>query len=320
MSDRNCSACGDLREYAPEFTQNGTTSKVCSSLHKDTGFNPDLRILHTDEDDLHDANDCLIGNMADEIESYDVCDWKEFMKNFIPNLYELLKAIICSIGGIWTKVHKLECEVDYLYNGQTFRIGEDTSGDAYAVAGKGVSFLLPQGEEAHKMDLGLQYIAGGLMRGYGTYVFSVNDFTDRATCGNFDNGSTYRESMSRKGNSIWGTDIAGTELVSEFRLKKSVYKQIETLYSGFGQEIAGKEMHICTSVFTEGKYAYGQHGQCDPDTGAGEGSGDNGHLVPNGWVYIQVRISSAAAITNDKTTRSLKYFMGVRMNQSKLDC
>lgn len=101
----NCSACNDLRENAAEFVQNGVTDTVCTSLKNDTGFNPSND--RNDCTDLNDANDCLIGNAADELEAYDVCDWKEFMKNFIPNLYNVIKAMICAICGLWCNFHAL---------------------------------------------------------------------------------------------------------------------------------------------------------------------------------------------------------------------
>lgn len=98
MSIEKCSACEDLRQNSPDFALNGVTEEVCESLHDNTGFNPDSG--HKDEEDLHAANDCLVGNMSTEVKSYGVCDWKKFMRKFIPNLYEVLSAIICALGGL----------------------------------------------------------------------------------------------------------------------------------------------------------------------------------------------------------------------------
>lgn len=109
MSNIDCNACNDLREYAPEFAQNGVTSTVATSLQNNTGFNPNLTVLHEDCEDLNDANDCLIGRMDQEIEAYEMCDWKEFMHKFLPNLYDMLKAIIASICGLWIQVDRLWC-------------------------------------------------------------------------------------------------------------------------------------------------------------------------------------------------------------------
>lgn len=104
MSNISCDACNNLREYAPEFVQNGVNENVCASLMNNTGLNPGLTVLHDNCDDLHDVNDCLIGRMTDELEAYDVCDWKDFMQKQNSNLYETLKAIICSTCGLWKKL------------------------------------------------------------------------------------------------------------------------------------------------------------------------------------------------------------------------
>ena len=105
MSEISCTACQELRESAPDFTANGVTTAVCSSLAKDTGL--DSTNGHNDATDLHLANDCLIGRMQDEINAYDVCDWKEFMKLYANNDYEVNKGIICALGGLWNVIHEL---------------------------------------------------------------------------------------------------------------------------------------------------------------------------------------------------------------------
>lgn len=107
MSQIDCNACAELRESASEFVQNGVTDTVCTSLKNDTGFNPNLTVAHTDCEDLDTANDCLIGEMDAKIEAHDVCDWKEYMHKFVPNLYEMLKAMICAMCGLWSNVHRL---------------------------------------------------------------------------------------------------------------------------------------------------------------------------------------------------------------------
>lgn len=115
-SNVDCSACTELKENAAEFVQNGVTTTVCNSLKNDTGLNPKLTTLHTDCEDLDTATDCMIGMMEKEIDSYDICDWKDFMKKFINNLTQILKAIICAICGIWTNIHDLWDKVNCVYN------------------------------------------------------------------------------------------------------------------------------------------------------------------------------------------------------------
>lgn len=111
----NCNACNELREYAPEFVQNGVTDTVCNSMKNDTGINPQVSVTHTDCEDLNLANDCLIGRMDDELESYDSCEWKKFMHKLLPNLYNLLKLMICAICGLWVNVHDLWDQIDQLW-------------------------------------------------------------------------------------------------------------------------------------------------------------------------------------------------------------
>lgn len=111
---KNCAACDDLRETSPEFVTLGVTENVCASLKNNTGLNPSLDVLHDNEEDLNNVADCLIGNMESEIEAYDVCDWKDFMKKLIPNIYNTIKALICSISGMWETLNCVkQIMIDY---------------------------------------------------------------------------------------------------------------------------------------------------------------------------------------------------------------
>ena len=114
MSQINCDACSDLKTYAPNFAENGVTDTECTSLAADTGLNPSLTLKHKDADDLHDVNDCLVGRQVQDLEKYDVCDWQDFMRGFIPNVYETIKGIICALGGAWTYIHNLLSRVSSL--------------------------------------------------------------------------------------------------------------------------------------------------------------------------------------------------------------
>lgn len=105
MADLNCAACDDLREEVPELIVNGFSNTMCTSLKNDTGLKSSSG--HNDCTDLDKLNDCLVGNMETEIDRYDVCDWKDFTKNLINNLWTTLKAMICAICGLWTNVHNL---------------------------------------------------------------------------------------------------------------------------------------------------------------------------------------------------------------------
>ena len=105
MADVNCQACKDLREEVPQLICDGFDNTMCASLKNDTGLSPTSG--HNDCTDLDNLNDCLVGNMGAEVDLYDVCDWRTFMKKFIPNLWTTLKALICAVCGIWTNIHNL---------------------------------------------------------------------------------------------------------------------------------------------------------------------------------------------------------------------
>lgn len=105
MANTYCQACEDLREEVPELIANGFDNSMCASLQNDTGLKASSG--NNDCTDLNNLNDCLIGNADEELEDYDVCDWKEFMRMLLPNLWTTLKAIICAICGIWTNIHNL---------------------------------------------------------------------------------------------------------------------------------------------------------------------------------------------------------------------
>lgn len=105
MAEVHCAACEDIKQNVPEFVANGFTEEMCASMKNDTGLK--ASVGHNDCTDLDNLNDCLIGNMETQVESYDVCEWKDFIKPFINNLWTTLKAMICAICGIWTNIHSL---------------------------------------------------------------------------------------------------------------------------------------------------------------------------------------------------------------------
>lgn len=103
MANINCEACDEIRQTSPGLIINGLGDEECTSLQNDTGLNPSSG--HTNCEDLNNLNDCLVGNMAAEVDAYEICDWKPFMKKFIPNVWTTLKGIICALCGIWTRIN-----------------------------------------------------------------------------------------------------------------------------------------------------------------------------------------------------------------------
>lgn len=321
MANYNCEACEDIRQNDPNLIVNGWSDSECTSMQNDTGLNPTSG--HNDCTDLKNLNDCLIGNEEAELDSYEVCDWKKFMKRFIPNLWTVLEAIICAICGIWTNIHRLWDEINKLWQkinqllqdianlrnnitalcnaikginkGKNFVFSEySTSTNSYIVAGKGISFLNVSGSGTAS-DVYITHIAGGMGVMNGSCLFYTSSFTDNRAVYNFDdNGDGSHLSSSRSGNSVWSNHdykVTGGELVYEVRIKKSEYPQIDDIFSGIGLEAAGGGYHARVIATREGHYASGQHGECDAITGEPAwGNADRGHRVPTGWIYVQMRI------------------------------
>lgn len=104
MKEEFCEACNTLNEDAFSFTQNGVTTSIANRLKDDKGFSSKASV-DTDCEALNFANDCLIGGEIDELEKYDACDIKTWLKQSWTNLWRLLKAMIASICGLWTKIH-----------------------------------------------------------------------------------------------------------------------------------------------------------------------------------------------------------------------
>lgn len=112
MAEKNCKACTDLQDDYPTFVNQGVTDEICTNLKNDAGFKTGDGV--NDCTDLTTANDCLIGNLEEDLKIADDCDWKAFMEILTGNLYNMLKALICAICGIWTNVHNLWTKVNEL--------------------------------------------------------------------------------------------------------------------------------------------------------------------------------------------------------------
>lgn len=326
MANLNCDSCEEIRQLDPSFIVNGFGDDECNSLQNDTGLVTTSG--HDDAYDLNLMNDCLVGTLETTVQSYDVCDWKAFMKRLIPNLWATLKGIICAIKGIWTMIHKLECLVNYLYDGDEFELGEYTKADSsHLVAGKGVSFL-NVGDSGISSDVKVTFVAGGLAHLAGSCIFYTSGFQDAATVYNFDDdGDGSRHTMSRSGNSEWDQHdhkpLGGSQLVYEIRIKKSEYPRIERFFTGIALNAQGGGYHAEICRFGAGAYAFGQNGHCDRTNGDPVNSDSSrGHLVPEGWEYLQMRIVWVENMNADSEGKQFTPvgMLGMRMKQDSITC
>ena len=331
----NCSACDDIRATDPNFVINGLGDSEIASLKNNTGLSPSSP--NDDCTDLNNINDCLVGVLAKEVDSQSDCDWKPFTKTALKNVWTTIKSVIAAICGLWTNIanlwtlaNKLECMIDYLSKGHTFKLGEVYADNtkSHIVAGKGVSFLNVS-SSGTASDISVIYISGGLARLSGSCLFYNANFTDGASCYNFDdNGLGDHKSQNRSGNANWvGTNQkpggAGSELVYELRIKKSEYPEISRFFSGVGTNAEGGGYHTLIQRYAAGTYADGQHGNCDSTNGNPTKSGyDRGHLVPNGWEYLQLRITWIESMSADANGAQYtpNALLGIRMNLDEIPC
>ena len=100
-----CDSCEELRQNAPNFIINGLGEEEVDNLFANTGLAGNSKNCA----DVNDLNDCLIGNMEKEVNSYEACDWKVYMKKFAENLWTVLKSMITWMCG-------MQCRIDQLSN------------------------------------------------------------------------------------------------------------------------------------------------------------------------------------------------------------
>lgn len=253
----NCKACSDIRSYAPVVADNGITEEVEKSLMNDTGFNPNLTKLHTDCEDMKDLNDCLIHNLKNEIDGYDVCTWKDFTKNkLVKRLYEMFKGINASLCGLW-------CKIKGISGGYTIQIGEDEMD-----MGIGVTL---RGDEQHRYPT-LQIVGSSWRFEGGFAIDATNNPAHWGKLGLAEDGSAISGHILNTPSGNWTLCIV--------RIKKSTNKQIRNLYSGVGSFVDASMGNVRVSFYNEGETYYGPWG---------EESGTR--TVPAGYIYARISVS-----------------------------
>lgn len=280
----NCKACNDLRTNAPNVLVNGIDDTACTSLKNNTGLNPSTS---TDDcADLENLNDCLVRNMEEEIDAYDVCDWKDFMKRFIPNVYNVMAGIICAICGLWTNIKNIWTKINYL-----LCVVENLTKD--------LDFQVTQDN--------IKWFNGVTARTEGETV-AVPSITGNAYCGYLTGSIKLPDDFgTRFPNENLNTNGA---LLYEYRIKMSDFK-LRKIYNGNLQENAsGQCVHAHIFKFTSNSptrpYGPGNTGYAD-------------YTVPEGWTYLQIRMSSYEKLPSSGNM-TLSGVIPVLMNPNSFDC
>ena len=276
----DCESCETLRQDAPSLICNGLDDDMCTSLSNDTGLVPSSG--NNDCEDLNNLNDCLIGNMEAETELYSTCDWKDFMKQFIPNLWTVLKAIICAICGIWTNIHnlwdkineilnnldKLQCILDYLSGSQNVstRLNESAF-----VAGTGVSF--------NRTDDNI--VKPNLIISGSTYTLSASIAV------NLNESHWGNLGVSNSGSTVSNHTINtpdGNYTLCLIKIPKSVIPSVSSLISTEGQFVNAGTAHLFVQVID---------GDSTSNTYAGQWGNASGRVTAEaGYLVIRVAVSS----------------------------
>lgn len=108
-----CKACEDLQTYAPDFVIKGVTDEMCSNLESNTGLMNKGRENCTD---LHNANDCLIGGIAEKATSYNPCDPNKMIEDLAKNTMHVIDMLICSDCGQWNEIKKIWDEIQKIWD------------------------------------------------------------------------------------------------------------------------------------------------------------------------------------------------------------
>lgn len=108
-----CKTCEDLQQYSPDFIANGITDEICSNLESNTGLMNKGRENCTD---LHNANDCLIGGIAEKATSYNPCDPNKMIEDLAKNTMHVIDMLICSDCGQWNEIKKIWDEIQKIWD------------------------------------------------------------------------------------------------------------------------------------------------------------------------------------------------------------
>lgn len=87
------------------------TDKICESLANDEGIHPSATNQNNDCDDLTSLNDLATGSLHNALMTLNMCDvdaYKCWLDSLLSWQWNVDKAIICAICGLWEKYMNLK--------------------------------------------------------------------------------------------------------------------------------------------------------------------------------------------------------------------
>lgn len=100
-----------IRNGDANFCFTEITDKICENLKNDEGIHPSATHSNTNCDDLSSLNDLATGSLHNALMTLDLCDieaYKCWLDSLLSWQWNVDKAIICAICGLWEIVHCLD--------------------------------------------------------------------------------------------------------------------------------------------------------------------------------------------------------------------
>ncbi|MDT2685796.1 hypothetical protein [Enterococcus gallinarum] len=112
----------EIRNGDQNFCFTEITDEICENLSNDEGIHPSATNSNSDCEDLSSLNDLATGSLNNLLIPLNMCDvdaFKCWLKSLISWNWNMYKAIICAICGLWCRVHNLFDNTKILFSNDT---------------------------------------------------------------------------------------------------------------------------------------------------------------------------------------------------------
>ncbi|MBO0459560.1 hypothetical protein JZO77_22745 [Enterococcus hulanensis] len=107
-----------IRNGDEDFCFIEITNKICESLQNDEGINPSVKHSNTDCEDLSSLNDLASAKLHNALMVLNLCDVDEYkcwLDSLISWQWNIDKATICAICGLWKNIHDLWADLEKIW-------------------------------------------------------------------------------------------------------------------------------------------------------------------------------------------------------------